>query len=99
MIRVLLLKYINEVAACKVNPLSIWVISHVINHVPTRKAGNNGAEIRIKNYQLFGIAGGNKQAMSSFVKAHRDIVLRFLPNWPGRNDCSFFPINDANRVF
>src|SRR6267142_2637021 len=83
MVRVFLLKYIDEVAARNINPLTFRVISHVIDHAPTRKTGNYGAGIGIQNDQLSGIARGDKQSMSSFVKSHSDIVLRLLPNRPG----------------
>src|SRR6266403_3863911 len=98
-VSVFLVKYINEVAACNVNSLAFGIISQVIDHVPTRKAGNYRAGIRIQNNQPFGIIGGDKKAMSSFIKRHSDIVLPLLPNRPGCNHSVLFPVNDPNRVF
>jgi hypothetical protein len=99
MVSVSLLEYIDKVATREINSLTFWIISRVIDHVSTRKAGNYGARIRIQNDQPFGIVGGNKQAMSSFVKCHGDIVPRLLPNRPGRNHRTFSPVYDPNCVF
>src|SRR5882762_4434930 len=98
-VSVFLVKYIHKVAACNVNLFAFGIISQVIDHVPTRKAGDYRAGIRIQNNQPFGIIGGDKKAMSSFVKRHSDIVLPLLPNRPGCNHRVLFPVKDPNRIF
>src|SRR6266566_1651590 len=98
-VSVFLVKYIHKVAACNVNLFAFGIISQVIDHVPTRKARNYRAGIRVQNNQPFGIIGGDKKAMSSFVKRHSDIVLPLLPNRPGCDHRVLFPVNDPNRVF
>src|ERR1700724_4170895 len=99
MVSVFLLEYIDKVATREINSLTFWIISHVLSHMPGRKAGNDRAGIRIQNDQLFGIVRRDKQTMSGFVKRHSNIVFRLLPNRPRCDYCAFFPVNDAYRVF
>src|SRR5580704_6448983 len=97
-VSICLLKYIDEVATRHVNPLTCRVVRYIIDKVPTREARNYGAGIGVQDYEPFRVVGRNKQAMSSFVKRHGDIVFRLLPNRPSCGQRTLSPVNNTDCV-
>jgi hypothetical protein len=92
-------KYVEGRDSCNIKAPGSRVVNRVVSVSQAGHAVQYLAGVRIHNNDFPGLASDDEQAMVSFVKRDRSILLTFLLNRPGRDHGAFLPVNHSNSVF